>query len=231
MPPFIMDQAEAQRLVDQRPWWYHRFEIFPGVVTPGVYDASHLLRALRFPDDMTGMSVLEIGPADGYFTKMLDMRGANVVAMNICAKDVHGFSVTEKLHGKSLRYVHSNLYDIGKHGFEPFDYVLCSGVLYHLPDMLRGLWLLRSYVRGELLLETLVTRKIEDQPFAEYLPATSCNNDIGNFWAPNVLCVQAMLTDCGFIVTETQTLETRAISRARMDTSGGVKMRKAYSLR
>ena len=138
MPPFIMDQAEAQRLVDQRPWWYHRFEIFPGVVTPGVYDASHLLRALRFPDDMTGMSVLEIGPADGYFTKMLDMRGANVVAMNICAKDVHGFSVTEKLHGKSLRYVHSNLYDIGKHGFEPFDYVLCSGVLYHLPDMLRG---------------------------------------------------------------------------------------------
>ena len=31
-----IDRAEAERLVAQHPWWYHRFEIYPGVVTPGV---------------------------------------------------------------------------------------------------------------------------------------------------------------------------------------------------
>ena len=35
-----IDRAEAERLVAQHPWWYHRFEIYPGVVTPGVYDPS-----------------------------------------------------------------------------------------------------------------------------------------------------------------------------------------------
>src|SRR5262245_24192862 len=95
-----MNHAEAQRLVEQHPWWYHKFEIFPGIVTPGVYDPSGLLQYFKFPDDMRGMSVLEIGPADGYFTKVLDTRGASVVAMDCCSKDELGFSIMEKLHGK-----------------------------------------------------------------------------------------------------------------------------------
>ena len=92
--------------------------------------------------------------------------------------------------------------------------MLCSGVLYHLPDMLRALWAIRAYVKSELLLETLVTRKHEDGPFAEYLPATSCNNDPTNFWAPNAQCVQEMLRDCGFTVTETILYDSRGFFRA-----------------
>ena len=69
-----IDRAEAQRLVDQHPWWYHRFEIYPGIVTPGVYDASALFASLKLPDDLSGKTFLELGPADGYFTKQLDMR-------------------------------------------------------------------------------------------------------------------------------------------------------------
>lgn len=34
---------EARALVASHPWWYHRFEVHPGVVTPGVYDPSSTL--------------------------------------------------------------------------------------------------------------------------------------------------------------------------------------------
>jgi tRNA (mo5U34)-methyltransferase len=228
-----IDRAEAERLVAQHPWWYHRFEIYPGVVTPGVYDPSGLLAALKLPADLTGKTILELGPADGYFTKQLDMRGADVTAMDYCAKDLYGFALMERLHGRPLRYVHANLFDLDRQGFTPFDYVLCSGVLYHLPDMLRALWAIRAYVKSELLLETLVTRKHEDGPFAEYLPATSCNNDPTNFWAPNPLCVQEMLRDCGFTVTETILFDSRGFFRATLNPSpdAGGKMRMAYSIR
>ena len=61
-----IDRAEAERLVAQHPWWYHQFEIYPGVVTPGVYDPSALLAALKLPANLNGKTILELGPADGY---------------------------------------------------------------------------------------------------------------------------------------------------------------------
>src|SRR6478609_5546644 len=134
-----IDRTEAERLVAQHPWWYHRFEIYPGVMTPGVYDPSGLLAAFKLPENLNGTTILELGPADGYFTKQLDMRGADVTAMDYCAKELYGFGVMERLHGKPLRYVNANLFDLNLQGFTPFDYVLCSGVLYHLPDMVRAL--------------------------------------------------------------------------------------------
>jgi len=201
-------------------------------MTPGVFDPSPLLKHFNFPDDMRDMRVLEIGSADGYFTKALDSRGASVVAMDVVPKDKFGFSIMEKLHGKPLRYVQSNLYDVDKHGFSPFDYVLCIGVLYRLPDMLRGLWSLRPYTAGELLIETSISRKIEDRPIAEYLPAASCNDDSANFWIPNSLCVHDMLADCGFVVTDTLLGGTRGVFRARLDPApdAGAKMRTADSV-
>ena len=38
-----MDIQGAQKLIAARPHWYHRFEIFPDVMTPGVYDPSGAL--------------------------------------------------------------------------------------------------------------------------------------------------------------------------------------------
>lgn len=223
-----VDEYEARRLVAAHPWWYQRFEIFRGVMTPGVYDPSELFHRLNFPADMTGKTVLEIGTADGYFAKMLDLRGADVTATDYCRKDLIGFALMERLHGRPMRFVNTNLYDIDRHGFAPFDFVLCLGVLYHLPDMVRALWLLRPYVKGELLLETYVSRKHEDKPIAEYLPARTCNNDISNFWAPNIKCVSEMLKDCGYTITEQFDAGERAFFRARVS-GEGQKVELAYS--
>ena len=169
----VMDLQTAQELVAARPWWYHRFEIFPGLTTPGVYDPSGTFSMLDLPSDMRGMSVLEIGPAEGYFTKRLTERGAKVTAVDYVPKPYHGFALMERLSGIEFDFRQANIYDLGALELGSFDIVLCLGVLYHLPDPIRALWTLRHHVKECLILETLVSREHEDVPNARYLPACS----------------------------------------------------------
>ena len=59
--------------------WYHRIEIKPGIVTPGINDATVTLAMLDLPDDATGLRVLDVGTRDGFFAFELERRGAEVV--------------------------------------------------------------------------------------------------------------------------------------------------------
>jgi tRNA (mo5U34)-methyltransferase len=104
-PAALFTREQAEALVASRPWWYHRSEIFPGVITPGVYDPSGTLGGQGLPDDLSGQRVLEIGPADGFFTKQLALRGASVTALDYVAKNFCGFAVMETLHGAPLGFV------------------------------------------------------------------------------------------------------------------------------
>jgi tRNA (mo5U34)-methyltransferase len=225
-----MNEAEARKLVAGRPFWYHRFEIFPGVVTPGVYDPSGTLLMLDLPPDMHGMRVLEIGPADGFFTKSLTERGAEVTAVDYATKDHYGFGDMQRCAERDFTFHHANIFQIASLGLKPFDVVLCLGVLYHLPDPCRALWSLRPLVGRQLILETLVSRKHDSEPFAEYLPASSCNNDDTNFWAPNPLCCKLMLADAAYVVEKEWLNDTRAMFHCRLDLgqNASTKMRTAY---
>ena len=91
-----MTLDEARTLVASVPHWHHRFEILPGVVTPGIYDPSFLLEKMALPANLSGRSVLDIGPSDGYFCLNFRRRGARVVAVDYRPKHLHGFAVMER---------------------------------------------------------------------------------------------------------------------------------------
>jgi tRNA (mo5U34)-methyltransferase len=222
--------VDAREIVNTYKHWYHKFEIAPGVITPGVYDPSNLLSYMQFPDDMRGKRILEIGPSDGFFTKAFDSRGAEVIAVDYVPKEHTGFAIMERLYGKNLVFINCNVFDLPKLALGKFDFVTCLGVLYHLPDMLRALWILKDYVGGQLLLETFISTERSDRPMAEYLPSDSCNNDATNFWAPNAACVEFMLEDCGYSVVEMETFGTRAFYRCELSSEhdAGFKMSHAY---
>jgi tRNA (mo5U34)-methyltransferase len=203
-PAFSVTREQAEALVASRPWWYHRFEIFPGVITPGAYDPSETFGRLGLPDDLRGQRILEIGPADGFFTKQLAIRGASVTALDYVEKDFCGFAVMEQLHGVPFDFVRGNIYELPRFGFQPFDLVLCLGVLYHMPDMVRALYILRGICGERLIIETLVSTDLGDEPCARYCPAATLNNDLTNFWIPNITCVKAMLVDVGFVVERSE---------------------------
>jgi tRNA (mo5U34)-methyltransferase len=66
-----------------RYYWYHTIDLGDGLITPGLYDYRESLAAFGFPDDMAGMTVLDVGSATGFFAFEFERRGARVVSVEL----------------------------------------------------------------------------------------------------------------------------------------------------
>ncbi|MBN8940853.1 MAG: methyltransferase domain-containing protein [Rhizobiales bacterium] len=230
--PGSADWAKAQDMVSRVPHWHHKFEIVPGLVTPGSYDPQFMLDKLQLPADMTGVRALDIGPSDGFFSMHMARRGAHVTAIDYRAKDAHGFGAMEALSGLTFEYMQMNLYDIDPSSLGEFDVVLFLGVLYHLPDMMRALDLISRLCRTRLFVETQYEPDLTPGvAVARYYEARTLAGDITNFWAPNRECLQAMLRDAGFRVDREDDWGARLLVDASVDVQQEQKkVRMAYGL-
>jgi SAM-dependent methyltransferase len=63
--------------------WYHTVDLGDGLVTPGQYDFRGSLASFGFREDMTGMRVLDVGSATGFFTFEFERRGADVTSIEL----------------------------------------------------------------------------------------------------------------------------------------------------
>src|SRR5947208_16440736 len=149
-----MTFEEATELVRTVAHWHHTFEIFPGLKTPGAYEPQFLLDKMQLGGDLKGCRVLDIGPADGFFSREVHKRGAEVVCIDYRPKNQSGFAVMEKLYGVELDFRQLNIYDLPKANLGHFDLVFFLGILYYMPDMLRALINVRDLARGTLFLES-----------------------------------------------------------------------------
>ncbi len=64
-------------------YWYHTVDLGNGIATPGDYDFRSDLAAFRFPENMSGMKVLDVGAATGFFSFEFERRGAEVTAIEL----------------------------------------------------------------------------------------------------------------------------------------------------
>lgn len=64
-------------------YWYHTVDLGNGIVTPGIYDYRETIDSFDFPADMTGMTVLDVGSATGFFAFEFERRGARVISMEL----------------------------------------------------------------------------------------------------------------------------------------------------
>lgn len=67
--------------------WYHTVDLGGGLITPGTYDYRASLADFHFPDDMGGMTVLDVGSATGFFAFEFEKRGAHVVSVEVPSLD------------------------------------------------------------------------------------------------------------------------------------------------
>jgi tRNA (mo5U34)-methyltransferase len=228
-----MTKDKAQSLVNSYKTWHQSFEIFPGVVTPGVYRPEYLWNKLGIPDTLIGIRALDIGACDGFFSRELDKRGADVTALDYKTKNFSGFGVMESIYGKQIKHINANISDLPRLDFEPFDLVFCLGVLYHLPDPVRAMWDIRRVARGELWLETYIEHFEGDTAAARYYKASTLAGDVTNFWAPNMSCVRGILEDAGFDVVFEEAYGDRGLFRAKARPGGvtdNFKMQTCYGL-
>lgn len=64
-------------------YWYHTVDLGDGLVTPGLHDYRSSIDEFCFRDDMSGMNVLDVGSATGFFSFEFEKRGANVVSVEV----------------------------------------------------------------------------------------------------------------------------------------------------
>lgn len=67
----------------EKYYWYHCIDLPGGLTTPGLYDFRRTVGAFRFPEDMHGATVLDVGSATGFFSFEFERRGAAVVSVEL----------------------------------------------------------------------------------------------------------------------------------------------------
>ena len=64
-------------------YWYHTIDLGDGLITPGLYDYRESIQAFKFPADLHGKTVLDVGSATGFFAFEFERRGARVVSTEL----------------------------------------------------------------------------------------------------------------------------------------------------
>jgi tRNA (mo5U34)-methyltransferase len=201
--------------------WYHTIDLGGGVVTKGIDDSAFRLARLELPQSLTGMTVLDIGAWDGYFSFEAERRGAS----RVVAADYYswhgtgwgskaGFELARGALGSKVEDLDIDVMDLSPERVGQFDVVFFLGVLYHLRHPLLALERIASVTRTLLIVETVVDMVGIGRPAVAFYPGRELNGDPTNWWAPNLPALHGMLRDVGFAEVRTVTPAPTAIYRA-----------------
>ncbi|MGO9884933.1 MAG: methyltransferase domain-containing protein [Solirubrobacteraceae bacterium] len=218
MTPSPQDAAE---FIERSEFvWHQRFELAPGVWTPGVSRVGWLCHAAGLPADLSGQSVLDIGTTNAGTAFELERRGAErVVAVDIFDPEHFGVrALTEFLNSK-VEFVQTTVYELAQRFQEPFDLVICWGVLYHLRHPLLALDNLRAVTGREASLETAVCdselpRRERDRRVARFYRRDELSGDGSNWFSPTVSTLVDWCGSSGFEVEPLGAWPQRAPERA-----------------
>jgi tRNA (mo5U34)-methyltransferase len=184
--------------------WHQRFELAPGVWTPGVSAIPWLCHAAQLPADLSGQTVLDVGTTNAGTAFEVERRGAeHVVAVDIFDPDWFGVRRLTEFLGSEVEYVRSSVYELADRFPEPFDLVIFWGVLYHLRHPLLALDNIRAVTRGEASLETAVCdgelpRRQRDRSLVRFYRSDELSGDASNWFAPSTAALQDWCASAGF---------------------------------
>jgi tRNA (mo5U34)-methyltransferase len=196
---------DLQCLLGNTPW-HQRWEVFPGVFTPGVNPVATICDRIGLPGDLTGQRVLDVGAWHGCFSFECERRGAaEVVALSLEDPDAVGFMRLKAVLDSQVRYVRGSVYTLDRGELGEFDVVLFLGVLYHLRHPLLAIDRLRTVSRGIALIETHVIDKqgtlpadLLRVPIWRFYPHDELNADPSNWFGPNCQAVLDAFDSAGF---------------------------------
>lgn len=219
-------ETDIHSLIASHSPWYHRIELAPGIVTPGVNDSQGnlaLLDAMGLPRDCSNLRVLDIGTADGFMAFEIEKRdAAEVVAIDYRKPTSTGFSIASSILDSRVRHEVENVYDLTPEKYGRFDIVLFLGVLYHLRNPVAAFDRINSvtnpgallFVETHLLDNAVLLPDGTSKPLEQispelgglslwqFHPKDTLNGDHTNKWVPNMTGLRNVVEDAGFQVLE-----------------------------
>ena len=171
------------------------------------------------PEDLSGLSVLDIGCNAGFYAMEMARRGASrVVGIDSDPRYLAQARLAAREAGIELELHRMSVYDVAALG-ERFDLVIFMGVFYHLRHPLLALDLLHEHVVADRLLfqsmqrgSATIGKVAADYDFDDSSPFGRADwpllhfvehryaGDPTNWFIPNRAAVEAMLRSAGFEV-------------------------------
>ena len=218
----MKSQDEIRRRVAELGPWFHNLEL-GGIATAPEHFLGDFpnVKWQRFahalPQDLSGMSVLDIGCNAGFYAMEMKRRGADdVVGIDSDPGYLAQARFAAEISELEIEFREMSVYDVAKLR-RRFDLVLFMGVLYHLRHPLLALDLIHDHVASNLLLFQSLQRGADsagpvqqdydfwDNSLFERTDAPrlffiehSYAGDPTNWWIPNRACSEAMVRSAGF---------------------------------
>lgn len=214
-----------KKIVELGPW-FHNLSLLGVQTAPehflGDYPAIKWRNFQHaIPQDLSGMSVLDIGCNGGFYSIEMKRRGASrVLGVDHDAQYLDQARFAARVLDLDIEFVTMSVYELPALK-ERFDLVLFMGVFYHLRHPLLALDILRQHVTNKWLVFQSMLRGSrarlpldEDYPFAEtgifdhpgfprmHFVEKSYSQDPTNWWVPNRSCAEAVLRSSGFEIVE-----------------------------
>lgn len=209
--PFTLDKntnideikQKIEKLSEVSPYgWGHEFDLgslkIEGQLGNNYLKIVENLDSLKwFPKSMNGLTVADVGCYSGGISMIMASREAEKIFSidEIKERLEQCKFMSELFKIKTINCIHSSLYQLLDH-IEPnsLDLVVCSGVLYHLSDMLVGLLILQKLLKpgGILILESNAVDSFD------YSYANFGRFYAGMWWQPSALCIKDMVEHMGF---------------------------------
>lgn len=207
------DEAKQRDLSIQFHWGHnHDFGEFQ---LAGRMETRHLSIPAFFkdefqalPDDLSGKKILDIGVWTGGTSLLLCALGAEVVAIEEVKKYVLAVEFLKNAFDiRNLTVINKSLYDLNTpEFFDRFDYILFSGVIYHVTDPVLAARIAFNALKdgGRCLVETAGVANKESM-FSYAGPSIlktgtkeKLNRGGWNWFIPSEKALQTLLEDVGF---------------------------------
>lgn len=201
-------QAELDKFANSNRV-YHTYNLKGNLTIPGWYDMDSTVDAINFPD-LKGKTMLDIGPASGFYSFYFEKMGAKVTSLeirdssqfnkygispigeNTQARGVFNtttFKNLMNLMGSNIEYVTGSVYDINRGVIDgrKFDIVFIGSLLVHLRDPIGALAHAASVSKDLLIATTFISDEKSDSPFMRLARPEKGSID---WWIPNKCCCE-----------------------------------------
>ena len=199
-----LDPQALRAEVEQIKWW-HPIDLGGGLITPGIDVSPARLAEIRMPEDLSGLTVLDIGAWDGFFSFEAERRGARrVLATDSFCWDGggwgtrKGFELARRALGSRVEDKWIEVLNLSPDTVGVFDVVLFLGILYHMKHPLLALERVASVTGRQLIMQTQVDMLALDRPAMAFYPGNELGGDPTNWCGPNPAALRAMLETVGF---------------------------------
>jgi len=195
------DRDKLQRKLNEQGGWYENFYFENGATTPGRSPSPKKLMALGLPMNLSGVSILDVGAYEGFYSIHMEQRGASVTANDYFVWNFPGdnsrsnFELIREVVGSKVSILEAEIDSLPTRKHQV---TLFLGVLYHLEDQIGALKKIRESATSLVVLETLLDNLDAEGPSLKFYPGNSLNNDQSNQFGPNFDALIGLIQASGY---------------------------------